>query len=452
MGLLDAYGPTDEDRKQAKQLGLLQAAFALMGAQKGREMEALGRAGLLGIAGYNQELRDVGKERLQNVAARMGIRREEREEGAYQAAQQQAQALELAKQGAMMRPQQAMPEYGPPTEQGAMQPPVAAQPGGFDFARYAQNLAPIAPEKALALQQSLAKPTRKLKETRSMMMNGQRVTVNLYEDGTHDVLPYSPDAEKAHFTNVGNAVVPVDPFTGKPIGGGLPISQSPDAAASVAAQVRGQNLSAQTAREGHAITAAGQSRPQWDATAGQWMFPPRSGVAGEAVTPQGFNPGAGKKEVASRAAVAIVDKAKPLIEAATGSYVGSGLDQLARVFGMSTEGSLAIGKLKVLEAALVLNQPRMEGPQSDRDAQRYTEAAGAIGDPTVPAEQKLAAVETIRDLHQTYGGIYGTAGSGGRSASGKISGVLTPEQQAAYDKLPAGAEYIGPDGKRRTKK
>jgi len=98
----------------------------------------------------------------------------------------------------------------------------------------------------------------------------------------------------------------------------------------------------------------------------------------------------------------IIALARPMIEEATNSYLGAGLDVAARAFGKSTEGSRAISSLKSLQAALMLKMPRMEGPQSNMDVQLYREAAGQIGDPTVPRENKLAALETIEKLQGKY--------------------------------------------------
>jgi hypothetical protein len=97
-----------------------------------------------------------------------------------------------------------------------------------------------------------------------------------------------------------------------------------------------------------------------------------------------------------------LDLAEPLIEAATGSVAGAARDKLAAVFGEAPVGAQAIAQLKVLQAGLMTQMPRMEGPQSDRDVQLYREAAGQIGDPMVPAQIKKAAVKTIRDIQNKY--------------------------------------------------
>ena len=127
--------------------------------------------------------------------------------------------------------------------------------------------------------------------------------------------------------------------------------------------------------------------------------------------------GASKQSEQSKTALTIISEAEKLIGSATGSYLGAGIDQAARVFGGATDGDIATGQLQALEGALMLNQPRMEGPQSDRDTALYKQMAGKIGDPTVPRSIKKAAIETIKTLHKKYasGVSYGGA-SGGWSA------------------------------------
>ncbi len=101
----------------------------------------------------------------------------------------------------------------------------------------------------------------------------------------------------------------------------------------------------------------------------------------------------------------IVAEAEPLIEKATGSYLGAARDAAMRVAGESTEGAKATARLKVLEGSLMMNQPRMEGPQSDKDVALYRQMAAAIGDPTVPTEEKKAALSTIKAINQRYMGV-----------------------------------------------
>jgi hypothetical protein len=99
---------------------------------------------------------------------------------------------------------------------------------------------------------------------------------------------------------------------------------------------------------------------------------------------------------------ATLDIAEPLIDVATGSAAGSARDKVNAFFGEATDGAQAIAQLQVLQANLMTSMPRMEGPQSDRDVELYSKAAGQIGDPAVPGALKKAALKTIRTLQQRY--------------------------------------------------
>ena len=95
-------------------------------------------------------------------------------------------------------------------------------------------------------------------------------------------------------------------------------------------------------------------------------------------------------------------RSEALVTLATGSWGGAAVDQVFRIFGVSTKGSQAASQLKVLQGNLMLAQPRMEGPQSDRDVNLYREMSAVVGDPTVPAQDKLAALATLRQLQEKY--------------------------------------------------
>lgn len=129
----------------------------------------------------------------------------------------------------------------------------------------------------------------------------------------------------------------------------------------------------------------------------------------------------------------ILSIAEPIIEEATGSGAGKYRDQIAAFFGVSTGGAQGIAQLAPLQAALMMSMPRMEGPQSDRDVELYRKAAGEIGDPAVPRETKLAAIKTIRELHQRY------AQMGGGGLPPIIPNSASPTPQAA----PAAAPQSG---------
>lgn len=100
--------------------------------------------------------------------------------------------------------------------------------------------------------------------------------------------------------------------------------------------------------------------------------------------------------------ISILNQARPLLNNATGSYAGTAVDKAAQVFGLSTTGAEAGAQLKALQGALVSKMPKMSGPQSDKDVLLYREMAGQIGDPTIPANQRLAAMKTVEELHRKY--------------------------------------------------
>lgn len=98
----------------------------------------------------------------------------------------------------------------------------------------------------------------------------------------------------------------------------------------------------------------------------------------------------------------LLEDADALIDVATGSTVGAVRDRVAKTFGYAPSSAQAIAELQILQSNLMLQQPRMEGPQSNMDQQLYREMAGQIGDPTVPADLKKVALRRIRKLQEKY--------------------------------------------------
>lgn len=216
------------------------------------------------------------------------------------------------------------------------------------------------------------------------------------------------------------------------------------------ATLRGQDMSAATARRGQDISASTTRRGQdmadarsreannsgtYDADRGV-VVNPRTGEAKPVLGPGG-QPLAPKKPSEATAkvteakeAIALIDQADQLIGKATGSFVGKGIDLAGRAVGLSTPGAEAAAQLKALEGALVAKMPKMSGPQSDKDVQLYRQMAGMIGDETVPAEQKRAALRTVREIQERYAGV-----PAGSSAPNPRSSGGTVKNQALEDAL-----------------
>ncbi len=122
----------------------------------------------------------------------------------------------------------------------------------------------------------------------------------------------------------------------------------------------------------------------------------------------------------------IIGQARPLIDKATSSTVGNAVDGALKAFGWSTPGANAAAQLKALEGSLVSKMPKMSGPQSDKDVQLYKDMAGQIGNPSIPAEQRKAAMDTIEELNLKY--------------------LPSVADDAGYQALASGAYYRAPNG------
>lgn len=245
----------------------------------------------------------------------------------------------------------------------------------------------------------------KLKEQRALTAGGKRVMVNVFEDGTIQQLDgFDPDAEKLNFQNTGGATVAFDPYTGKPINT-VSNTQSPDSVASVAATMRGQNMSDTRARELNEITKQGQrSQIINDPTQGPIVVDKGTGQARQVTLDGKAVPGeaVAKREASAKNLIPLIAQADKLIGGATGSYLGAGADQGARLFGVATNGAQNIAQLRVLEGNIMMAQPRMEGPQSNMDVELYRQMAAQVGDPTVPTSTKRAALSTLKSLYAKY--------------------------------------------------
>lgn len=175
-----------------------------------------------------------------------------------------------------------------------------------------------------------------------------------------------------------------------------------EGAAGRAVTIRGQNMTDSRAREKNKIDSDAAGKVEWkQGVDGEWVALPKEVRGAGPVTPITTTV-PGKRESQAKNALGIIKEAKTLIDKGTSSYIGAGVDQVARAFGKSTEGADAAAQLKALEGALMMAQPRMEGPQSDKDVALYRQMAAQLGDPTIPASQKRLALEVVERLHKRY--------------------------------------------------
>jgi len=102
--------------------------------------------------------------------------------------------------------------------------------------------------------------------------------------------------------------------------------------------------------------------------------------------------------------LSLLDEADILLPQGTNGYVGTGVDKLLGLGGVSTVGGNASAQLRAIEGGLISKMPKMSGPQSDKDVLLYKQMAGQVGDSTIPREQRQAASQIIRKLNEKHAG------------------------------------------------
>jgi hypothetical protein len=112
-----------------------------------------------------------------------------------------------------------------------------------------------------------------------------------------------------------------------------------------------------------------------------------------------------KREFNMTGASNVIDQAEQILTGQTkptASGIGALADVAGSVIGYAPRGAAQADQLKAIGGQLVSKMPRMEGPQSDRDVQLYTQMAGQIGDATIPISRRLAALQTVKSIVKKY--------------------------------------------------
>lgn len=115
----------------------------------------------------------------------------------------------------------------------------------------------------------------------------------------------------------------------------------------------------------------------------------------------------------------------------TGSGIGSAVDYIGDVFGVTPSGAKEAADLKVVGGKLVQKVPRFEGPQSDKDVALYKQMAADAGNEKITREKRLSAVRRMRELYAGY-----EDGSRGRLVQNAIGGVNQSTQPPAAPVAP----------------
>jgi hypothetical protein len=96
------------------------------------------------------------------------------------------------------------------------------------------------------------------------------------------------------------------------------------------------------------------------------------------------------------------EEIEDIIRKSTGSGIGAKADNLAEEFGMTTSGAINISKLGPVQEWATSLVPRMEGPQSNFDVDRYKAMAGDIANPKITVEKRLQAFKTLKGMLKEF--------------------------------------------------
>ena len=250
--ILQQLGLTQEDKDAARRRAIGTFGFGLLGARKGREGEALGRAGLLGMNARDQALADAqqGKMRdfqIQQYAAKMA----EQEEAKKQAAAMQGELSSVFSQ-------QPPTGQGGPTPQN-LQTVQAARPSPVE--QYRTAAAMYAARGRVEEAAKLSAIADKMEEEFSVDPkvgigpDGQPGYSVFGKKGTRKTVEGFTPPPDNQVVPLGDRAQVIDRLRS----GGLtlPYGQSPDSKASVGATLRGQDLVNARARDANAIASAG---------------------------------------------------------------------------------------------------------------------------------------------------------------------------------------------------
>lgn len=380
---------------------------------------SFGQRLLGGIGGYKAEL-TAAEERKQKKAMQelqMGLLNAQIGETNAQGQQRAAQAEALQRkaaqdalfkqalaQGSTTSPQQAMAGGGGPTMSAAA---AVGQPRAMDWSALAMQH----PDQIDLLQKLAAAKNFGREEVSNLdgVMPGTNMPATVFRNKFGDPQGQAvPKAVEAKLMNLGGSERAYNPFALMP-GQEFARTNTPDALLSAETARRGQNMTDARSRDKNQIDANAVGKIEWKQDVqGNWIALPKEVNSRDPVTPI-TTTSPGKRETQAKNAIDILNEAAPLLKSATGSYAGAAADMAGRVVGYGTQGAQDTAKLKALEGALMMAQPRMEGPQSNLDVALYRQMAGQIGDPTIPSAVKQAAAAQVRRLHEKYAGSSGGA-------------------------------------------
>jgi hypothetical protein len=435
----------EEDKRSALTQGLLAAGLAALGARKGSEYNAFAQAGLLGLGGYNRSLENATEARDRKAQREMQAQQYAQQQAEWQRMQQQRAQMEGAQRAATLPGTPGMPAQEADSPGGTYMPPTPGTPGGFDRQKYGQLLEQIDPAKGLAYQQSLAKPTKELSKVENLSFQGKPVTVAFYKDGSREVLPFDPAADKQEVWE--------------------DIPQPKGAAPGLQWQRSKTTGQLRSVGSQPPVTNINLGGPKYEPGVG-YMYPPSAAnPTGRVVQPEGMPPKEAKPLTESQAkATAFVNQMQganqTLEDLGSKGFTGKSKGQQTSIVMAGAEGmpfipgSAAIprmmsgpeaqkyqqAELQWTEAALrFMTGANAPEPEIRRNAATYFPRPG---DADAVVEQKARARANMEESIRMAAGATGQKALDQKPAS----------TQKTYETAKSGETYIAPDGTLRRKR
>jgi hypothetical protein len=429
----------EEDKRSALTQGLFAAGLAALGARKGSEYNAFAQAGLLGLGGYGRSLETATEARDRKAQREMQAQQYAQQQAEWQRMQQQRVQMEGAQRAATLP---GVPGGEAEPREGGMTPGL---PGGFDRQKYGQLLEAIDPQKGLAYQQSLAKPTKELSKVENLSFQGKPVTVAFYKDGSREVLPFDPAADKQEVWE--------------------DIPQPKGAAPGLQWQRSKTTGQLRSVGSQPPVTNINLGGPKYEPGVG-YMYPPSAtNPTGRVVQPEGMPPKEAKPLTESQAkATAFVNQMQganqTLEDLGSKGFTGKSKGQQTSIVMAGAEGmpfipgSAAIprmmsgpeaqkyqqAELQWTEAALrFMTGANAPEPEIRRNAATYFPRPG---DADAVVEQKARARANMEESIRMAAGATGQKALDQKPAS----------TQKTYETAKSGETYIAPDGTLRRKR
>jgi hypothetical protein len=98
----------------------------------------------------------------------------------------------------------------------------------------------------------------------------------------------------------------------------------------------------------------------------------------------------------------VIGDIEKLLPKASSGYIQRGFTGATRAASISTDMSKADTQLDLLAPKLTMLQPRFEGPQGVLDVKLYESMAGRLADSTLPYEDRLAALDQLKNIYKRY--------------------------------------------------